>query len=46
MKALYDTAFELAAGGHEWETHPPVLLSGEGDEARAKARAEAPAPAP
>jgi predicted acylesterase/phospholipase RssA len=40
MKALYDTAYGMAAGGHEWETHPPVLLSGEGAEARARATAD------
>ncbi len=45
MQSLFGTAFDLAAGGHEWETHPPVLLSGEGDEARRRAATdEAPAP--
>ncbi|HTY40841.1 MAG TPA: patatin-like phospholipase family protein [Thermoanaerobaculia bacterium] len=36
MKSLYGLAFQMAAEGHEWETHPPVLLSGEGDENAAK----------
>jgi predicted acylesterase/phospholipase RssA len=45
MRALYEAAYEAAAAGHEWETHPPVLLSGEGSEARARSAPETP-PAP
>jgi len=37
MKSLYDLAHGMAVGGHLWEKHPPVLLSGEGD-ASARAR--------
>jgi len=45
MKALYELAYDTAARGEEWETHPPVLLSGEGSEARARSTADDP-PAP
>jgi predicted acylesterase/phospholipase RssA len=45
MKALYDLAYDMARNGHEWETHPPVLLSGEGSEAGARAAEDGP-PAP
>jgi predicted acylesterase/phospholipase RssA len=32
MRALFDLGDTMAARGHEWSKHPPVLLSGEGDE--------------
>ncbi|HWZ85421.1 MAG TPA: patatin-like phospholipase family protein [Thermoanaerobaculia bacterium] len=32
MRALFDLGDKMAAERHEWATHPPVLLSGEGDE--------------
>jgi predicted acylesterase/phospholipase RssA len=32
MGKLFDLAFQMAAEGHEWSAHPPVLLSGEGSE--------------
>jgi predicted acylesterase/phospholipase RssA len=45
MRSLYDLAYGMATQGMEWSKHPPVLLSGEGDEARARGVAdEAPAP--
>ncbi len=44
MRALYDLAYKTAAEGHEWEKHPPVLLSGEGDDAKLRSRADSPAP--
>jgi predicted acylesterase/phospholipase RssA len=34
MRSLYDLAYRMAAEGVEWSKHPPVLLSGEGEEAR------------
>lgn len=46
MKALFEAAYTMATEGHEWNTHPPVLLSGEGEDARGRARTEEPAPAP
>lgn len=39
MKSLFDLAYEMAEKGHEWSTHPPVLLSGEGEEASRRAPA-------
>ena len=33
MKSLFDLAYSMALEGHEWAKHPPVLLSGEGEEA-------------
>jgi hypothetical protein len=33
MRSLFDVAFKMAVEGHEWATHPPVLLSGEGEDA-------------
>ena len=44
MRALYDLAYKTAAEGHEWEKHPPVLLSGEGEDAKARSFADTPAP--
>jgi len=44
MKALYDLAYQLAADGYGWAKHPPVLLSGEGEDARLRPQPEAPAP--
>ena len=32
MRSLFDLGYTMAAEGHEWAKHPPVLLSGEGDE--------------
>jgi predicted acylesterase/phospholipase RssA len=34
MRSLYDLAYAMALEGHEWAKHPPVLLSGEGEDAR------------
>jgi predicted patatin/cPLA2 family phospholipase len=34
MRSLYDLAYALALEGEHWAKHPPVLLSGEGEEAR------------
>ena len=34
MKSLFDFAYAMAVDGHEWANHPPVLLSGEGSDAR------------
>jgi predicted acylesterase/phospholipase RssA len=34
MKSLFDFAYTMAVEGHEWAKHPPVLLSGEGSDAR------------
>jgi predicted acylesterase/phospholipase RssA len=34
MRSLYDLAYGMALEGHEWAKHPPVLLSGEGEDAR------------
>jgi predicted acylesterase/phospholipase RssA len=34
MRSLYDLAYGVAVEGHEWAKHPPVLLSGEGEQAR------------
>jgi len=46
MRSLYDLARGMAVGGHMWAKHPPVLLSGEGDE-NARARSlESDDPAP
>lgn len=45
MRSLYDLAFQMATEGIEWSKHPPVLLSGEGEEARARANPDA-SPAP
>ena len=45
MRSLYDFAYRMSAQGVDWAKHPPVLLSGEGAEARAREAAETP-PAP
>ncbi len=45
MRSLFDLAYKMAVEGVEWSKHPPVLLSGEGDEARARQTVD-PAPAP
>ncbi len=34
MRSLFDLAYGMALEGHEWAKHPPVLLSGEGEDAR------------
>jgi predicted acylesterase/phospholipase RssA len=34
MRSLFDLGHKMALEGVEWSKHPPVLLSGEGDEAR------------
>ncbi len=44
MRALYDLAYTSAAEGHEWAKHPPVLLSGEGEDAKLRSPAGSPAP--
>jgi len=38
MRSLFELAYGMAEEGHEWEKHPPVLLSGEGEEARLRAQ--------
>ena len=37
MKSLFDLGYKEAVEGVEWAKHPPVLLSGEGDEAKQRA---------
>jgi predicted acylesterase/phospholipase RssA len=32
MRALFDVGFGMAAEGHEWEKHPPVLVTGVDDD--------------
>ena len=45
MRSLFDLAYKMAVEGVEWSKHPPVLLSGEGDEAgRARRTTRPPAP--
>ena len=39
MRSLFDFAYAMAVDGHEWAKHPPVLLSGEGSDARLKGQA-------
>jgi predicted acylesterase/phospholipase RssA len=45
MRSLYEFAYKMAVQGIDWAKHPPVLLSGEGTEARAREAGETP-PAP
>ena len=44
MRSLYDLAYKMAVEGVEWSKNPPVLLSGEGDEAKLRAAEAAAAP--
>lgn len=41
MKSLFDFAYAMAVEGHEWAKHPPVLLSGEGEDAKLRGQAGA-----
>jgi predicted acylesterase/phospholipase RssA len=40
MRSLFDLAYGMAVDGHEWAKNPPVLLSGEGEDARLKSQPE------
>jgi len=46
MRSLYDLAHGMAVGGHMWAKHPPVLLSGEGDDSARARSLEPDEPAP
>ena len=44
MRSLFDLAYKMATDGIEWSKHPPVLLSGEGDDARLRTSGQSSGP--
>jgi predicted acylesterase/phospholipase RssA len=44
MRSLFDLAYKMATEGIEWSKHPPVLLSGEGDDARLRSSGDSSGP--
>jgi len=44
MRALFDLGYQMATDGVEWAKHPPVLLSGEGQDAGTRSPGESSGP--